>query len=243
VDLLPAIDIRSGRVVRLSQGEQTRQTVYGDDPIAVAERFVHEGARWIHVVDLDRAFGSGSNSDLVRTLVHRVGSRVQVQVGGGLRSLELVRSALQAGAARVVIGTAAAMEEDFIPAVVEEVGSGRLAVAIDVRGGYVAVRGWTETSARRPHDLAREVIQQGITTLVYTEIDRDGMMGGPDLSGATALLRTGARVIGSGGVAGLADIYKACAAGLAGMIVGRALYEGRVNLAEAIEASRCSPAG
>jgi phosphoribosylformimino-5-aminoimidazole carboxamide ribotide isomerase len=241
VDFLPAIDIRSGRVVRLSQGEQTRQTVYGDDPITVAERFVHQGARWVHVVDLDRAFGTGSNFEIVRALVHQLGSRAQVQLGGGFRTLELVRGALDIGAARVVIGTAAAMNEDFIPAAVSAVGSGHLAVAIDVRGGYVAVRGWTETSGRRAHDLARDVIQQGIETLVYTDIDRDGMMNGPDLAGATELQTIGARIIASGGVAGLADIQHACAAGLAGIIAGRALYEGRVNLIEALEAARCFP--
>jgi phosphoribosylformimino-5-aminoimidazole carboxamide ribotide isomerase len=241
VDFLPAIDIRSGRVVRLSQGEQTRQTVYGDDPIAVAERFVHEGARWIHVVDLDRAFGTGSNAAIVQTLVHQLGSRVQVQLGGGFRTLDLVRAAADIGAARIVIGTAAAMDPDFIPSALAVAGPNRLAVAIDVRAEYVAVRGWTETSGRRADDLAREVIRQGIDTLVYTDIDRDGMLAGPDLSGAAALQTTGARVIASGGVAGVADIQNACAAGLAGIIVGRALYEGRVGLADAIEAARCSP--
>ena len=241
MDFLPAIDIRSGRVVRLRQGEQTRQTVYGDDPRAVAERFLVEGARWIHVVDLDRAFGTGSNFDIIQALVHQVGSRAQVQLGGGFRTLDLVRTAVQMGAARVVIGTAAAMDTAFIPAAVKAVGSERLAVAIDVRGEYVAVRGWTETSGRRAHDLAREVIRQGIDTLVYTDIDRDGMLNGADLAGATALQAIGARIIASGGVAGLADIQNACAAGLAGIIVGRALYEGRVNLVEAIEAARCSP--
>jgi phosphoribosylformimino-5-aminoimidazole carboxamide ribotide isomerase len=243
VDFLPAIDIRSGRVVRLSQGEQTRQTVYGDNPIAVAERFVHEGARWIHVVDLDRAFGTGSNFDIVRALVHQLGTRARVQLGGGFRTLELVRSAVDIGAARVVIGTAAAMNEEFIPAAVAAVGTRPLAVAVDVRAGYVAVRGWTETSDRRAHDLARDVIQQGIDTLVYTDIDRDGMMKGPDLSGAAELQTLGARVIASGGVAGLADIHNACAAGLAGIIAGRAVYEGRVNLVEALEAARCFPSG
>ena len=240
MDFLPAIDIRSGRVVRLSQGEQTRQTVYGDDPRAVAQRFVLDGARWIHVVDLDRAFGTGSNSEIIQALVHQLGSRAEVQIGGGLRSLDLVRSAVQMGATRVVIGTAAAMDPTFIPAAVKAVGSHRLAVAIDVRGEYIAVRGWTETSGRRAHDLAREVIGTGIDTLVYTDIERDGMLNGADVAGASALQALGARVIASGGVAGLADIENACAAGLAGIIVGRALYEGRVNLAEAIEAARCS---
>jgi phosphoribosylformimino-5-aminoimidazole carboxamide ribotide isomerase len=241
VDFLPAIDIRNGRVVRLTQGEHTRQTVYGNDPIAVAEAFVQQGAQWIHVVDLDRAFGTGSNSDLVRALVHRLGSRAQVQLGGGYRTLALVQGAVDMGAARVIIGTAAAMNEEFIPAALAAVGTSHLAVAIDARGGYVAVRGWTETSGRQAHDLARDVLQQGIGTLVYTDIDRDGMLGGADLFGALELQAMGARVIASGGVAALADIHTACAEGLAGIIVGRALYEGRFNLVEAIQASRCTP--
>jgi phosphoribosylformimino-5-aminoimidazole carboxamide ribotide isomerase len=241
VDFLPAIDIRNGRVVRLSQGEQTRQTVYGDDPIAVAERFVQAGAHWIHVVDLDRAFDTGCNVEVIRALVHQLGSRAQVQLGGGFRTLELVQAAVDMGAARVVIGTAAAMHKEFVPAALTAVGAGHLAVAMDVRGGYVAVRGWTEMSGRRAHELAREVLQQGIDTLVYTDIDRDGMLGGADLTGATELQTLGARVIASGGVAGLADIHSACAAGLAGIIVGRALYEGRVDLVSAIQASRCPP--
>jgi phosphoribosylformimino-5-aminoimidazole carboxamide ribotide isomerase len=133
------------------------------------------------------------------------------------------------------------MNEEFIPAALAAVGTSHLAVAIDARGGYVAVRGWTETSGRQAHDLARDVLQQGIGTLVYTDIDRDGMLGGADLFGALELQAMGARVIASGGVAALADIHTACAEGLAGIIVGRALYEGRFNLVEAIQASRCTP--
>jgi phosphoribosylformimino-5-aminoimidazole carboxamide ribotide isomerase len=241
VDLLPAIDIRNGRVVRLSQGEPTRQTVYGDDPVAVANRFMEQGARWIHVVDLDRAFGVGSNLPIIRRVVHQVGSRVQVQVGGGLRTLELVQEAMELGAARAVIGTAAAMDPAFVPAAIAAHGAGRLAVGIDARDGLVALRGWTETSSRQAEDLAGEVVRHGVQILIYTDIGRDGMLGGPDLAGALALRASGARVIASGGVASAADVAAACAAGLAGVIVGRALYEGRLSLAEALLAASCSP--
>jgi phosphoribosylformimino-5-aminoimidazole carboxamide ribotide isomerase len=241
VDLLPAIDIRSGRVVRLSQGEPTRQTVYGDDPLAMAERFIEQGARWIHVVDLDRAFGVGANSEIIRTLVDQVRSRARVQLGGGFRTLDLVRGGIELGAARVVIGTAAAMDRRFIPAAVNAHGAECLAVGIDVRRGFVALRGWTETSSRRGGDLAQEVVSDGIETLIYTDIGRDGMLRGPDLAGAVALQASGARVIASGGVASAADVTAACAAGLAGIIVGRALYEGRLSLAEGLEAASCSP--
>src|SRR4051794_25242364 len=140
VELYPAIDIRSGRVVRLSQGEATRQTVYGDDPIAVAERFVDQGARWIHLVDLDRAFGTGDNFSVVARVAERVGARVRLQIGGGFRSLELVQSGLDLAVARVVIGTAAALDPDFVPRAISTVGAARLAVGIDARDGNVAVR-------------------------------------------------------------------------------------------------------
>ena len=240
MDLFPAIDIRNGRVVRLEQGELGRQTVYQDDPLAVAEDFVAQGAGWIHLVDLDRAFGSGSNLEVIRAVVRQVGGRARVQIGGGLRDLELVRGGLEIGASRVVIGTAAALNPDFVPAAVDAVDPEFLAVGIDVRNGYVAVRGWTELSALRPLQLASQVVADGIRTLVYTNIDRDGMLAGPDLPGATALQGSGAGVIVSGGVASLAHIVQACEAGLSGTIIGRALYEGRVSLREGLKAASCA---
>jgi phosphoribosylformimino-5-aminoimidazole carboxamide ribotide isomerase len=142
----------------------------------------------------------------------------------------------------VVVGTAAALDPGFIPAALTAVGPARLAVGIDVRAGFIALRGWSETSARRGDDLAREVVGQGIETLVHTDIGRDGMMGGPDISGAGALQALGARVFASGGVAHADDIRAACAAGLDGMIVGRALYEGGLSLVEGLEAARCTSA-
>jgi phosphoribosylformimino-5-aminoimidazole carboxamide ribotide isomerase len=240
VDLFPAIDIRNGRVVRLQQGEPKRQTIYQDDPLGVAEHFIAQGAGWIHLVDLDRALGVGSNLEVIRSVVQGVRGRVQVQMGGGLRDLELVSSALEIGASRVVLGTAAAMQTDFIPAAVESYGPESLAVAIDARNGFVAIRGWTELSSLRPYELARQVVAQGIGTLVYTNIERDGMLEGPDLSGATALQDTGARVIASGGVASPVHIAAACAAGLSGIIVGRALYEGHLSLREGLRAASCA---
>ena len=239
MDLLPAIDIRSGRVVRLSQGERARQTVYGDDPVAVAERFVEHGARWIHVVDLDRAFDSGNNLGVVRAIAQRVGHHAHIQLGGGLRNTEVIRAALDLGVARVVIGTAAAVDPTFVSTVVALVGPVQLAVGIDARDGSVALRGWTETSDIRADDLARRVVGDGIETVIYTDIGRDGMLTGPDLAGAVALQSAGARVIVSGGVASAADIRAACQAGLSGAIVGKALYEGRLNVPEALVASAC----
>ncbi|MEP7225994.1 MAG: 1-(5-phosphoribosyl)-5-[(5-phosphoribosylamino)methylideneamino]imidazole-4-carboxamide isomerase [Gemmatimonadales bacterium] len=240
MDLLPAIDIRNGRVVRLSQGERARQTVYGDDPLAVAQGFLEQGARWIHVVDLDRAFGTGDNLAVVHLIAGRFATKLQLQLGGGLRSKDLIREALDLGFARAVIGTAAA-DPNFVSEMLAAVGATRLAVGIDARNGMVAVRGWTETSTTRAEDLARRVVLAGIKTVIYTDIDRDGMLNGPDLAGAMSLRTRGMRVIVSGGIAGSADVRAACQAGLDGVIVGRALYEGRLTLPEALEAAACSP--
>jgi phosphoribosylformimino-5-aminoimidazole carboxamide ribotide isomerase len=237
VDLFPAIDIRHGRVVRLSQGEATRQTVYGDDPVAVAERFAQEGASWIHVVDLDRAFGNGENLTLVRRILASVGWRLRVQLGGGLRTLERVQEGLALGASRVVVGTAAAVDPTIVPAVLAAVGADRVAVGIDARDGHVAIRGWTETSTLAAEALARRVAGEGVRTVIYTDVARDGMLAGPDLDGARRLQASGVAIVASGGVAGLNDIHAARDAGLAGVIVGRALYEGRFRLPEALEAA------
>lgn len=241
MDLYPAIDIRHGRVVRLSQGEATRQTVYGDDPVAVAERFAEQGAEWIHVVDLDRAFGEGENLALVRRIVARAGWRAKVQLGGGLRSADLVKAGLEQGVSRVVLGTAAALDAPLVPAVLAAEGAERIAVGIDARDGQVAIRGWTETSNLTADALARRVVADGARTIIYTDVARDGMLAGPDLEGARRLQQIGAAVIASGGVAGIADIRAVRDAGLAGVIVGRALYEGRFGLVEALEAAAAVP--
>jgi phosphoribosylformimino-5-aminoimidazole carboxamide ribotide isomerase len=239
LDLYPAIDIRSGRVVRLSQGEATRQTVYGDDPAGVADRFAAQGASWIHVVDLDRAFESGGNDAAIRALIRRVEGRARIQLGGGFRTLDRLRQGLELGIARAVIGTAAAIDPRFVPSAIAVAGADRLAVGVDARNGMVAIRGWTETFDTRAEDLASRVVREGVAIVIYTDVSRDGMLAGPDLEGARALRRCGARVICSGGVSTSADVRAACDAGLAGVIVGRALYEGRLALADALEAARC----
>ncbi len=236
--LLPAIDLRRGRVVRLSQGEADRETVYGDDPLAVAERFAAEGAAWIHLVDLDRAFGEGDNAALVGRVIAGLGDRLRVQAGGGFRTLEAVERMLELGAARVVIGTAAVRSPELVPAALARASAERLAVGIDARAGIVAIRGWREQSGERVDDVARRVIGEGIRTLVYTDVARDGMLEGPDVAGAAALRALGAEVIASGGVATLDDVRRLRDAGLAGAIVGRAIYEGRFTVREAVEATK-----
>ena len=236
MDLLPAIDLRHGRVVRLSQGEAARETVYGDDPVAVAQRFVAEGAGWLHVVDLDRAFGEGDNSELVGRVIAAVAGGARVQVGGGLRTLDRIEQALGLGAARVVIGTAAVREPELLTQALAVAGTERIAVGIDARDGIIAIRGWRETAGEPARAVAERAVEQGVSTLVYTDVARDGMLQGPDLDGALALQVLGARVIASGGIASLDDLRGIREAGLAGAIVGRAIYEGRFTVGEAIKA-------
>lgn len=237
MEIYPAIDLRRGRVVRLSQGDDARATVYAEDPVAQAERFAAAGARWIHVVDLDRAFGDGDSSAAVAAIARRVGATVRLQVGGGLRTVDAVRAALNAGAARAVIGTAAVTDPALVPAALAAVGAAAIAVGIDARNGQVALRGWVETSALTAHDVASRVAQAGVGTVVYTDIARDGMLGGPDVDGARALAALGLDVIASGGIGALDDVRAVAAAGLAGAIVGRALYERKLTLEDALACS------
>lgn len=235
MELYPAVDVQGGRVVRLRQGEAQRATAYADDPVAVAQGFAREGARWVHFVDLDRAFEKGDNCQLARRFLQAAAAKVQV--GGGLRTEEAIAEMLDWGATRVVIGTKAATDSALVERLLHRHGADRLAVGIDARDGRVAVRGWTEVFDLTPLELAERVRGQGARTVIYTDVRRDGMLGGPDLAGARALAAVGLDVIASGGVASLDDLRNARAAGLAGAIVGRALYEGRFTLTEAL---RCT---
>lgn len=237
MDLLPAVDIRRGRVVRLSQGEAQRETSYHDDPVAQADRFVAAGARWIHVVDLDRAFDTGDNLDTIRRLVERIRGTARIEVGGGVRSLDALRAVLDLGVERVVLGTAAVTEPALVPEALDLAGSRRIAIGLDAKGGRIAIRGWVETTGLLVDDLCRRVVREGATTVIYTDVSRDGMLGGPDLEGATRLQALGAAVIASGGVSALGDISAAREAGLAGIIVGRAIYEGRFTVEQALQAA------
>jgi phosphoribosylformimino-5-aminoimidazole carboxamide ribotide isomerase len=236
----PAIDLRRGRCVRLAQGEANRETVYGDDPISVARSFADAGAEWVHVVDLDAAFGDGSNRALIRDVVSSVG--VKVQTGGGLRTEDDLAEVLEAGAARAVIGTAAIENPDLVARAVERWGAERIAVGLDARGRRPAARGWTEESGADLFDLGRKMVELGARTIIHTDIERDGMMMGPNLDLSAELARaSGAEVIVSGGMRGMEDVQAVAAAardgrGIAGAIVGRAIYEGRIDLENAVRA-------
>jgi len=233
--LYPAIDILDGRAVRLRQGDFDDPTVYADDPVVAAQRWAGAGARFLHVVDLDGArAGTPHNLEALAGIALEVG--LPVQFGGGLRTAEAVADALSAGAARVVLGTAAARDPDLRAAMLKRYGD-RVAVAVDVRGGQVASGGWTENTQHTPESLLDALRVQGVETIIYTDIDRDGMLEGPDLELVTAVAeRVPGRLVYSGGIGSLADLERLASVGretLAGVIVGKALYEGRFSIAEA----------
>ncbi|HET7231355.1 MAG TPA: 1-(5-phosphoribosyl)-5-[(5-phosphoribosylamino)methylideneamino]imidazole-4-carboxamide isomerase [Longimicrobium sp.] len=235
----PAIDLRGGRCVRLEKGEAARETVYSDDPAAMARTFATAGASWIHVVDLDAAFGTGSNRDRIGQIA--TATELKVQTGGGLRSMEGLRQAFDAGAWRAVIGTAAIENPELVREAVETWGAERIAVGLDARGRNPAVRGWTEASGVDLFDLGRRMVEMGVRTLIHTDIERDGMLQGPNVALSAELAEaSGAEVIVSGGVSGQADVEAAVAAGpgIAGIIVGKAIYEGRIDLERAIRSVR-----
>jgi phosphoribosylformimino-5-aminoimidazole carboxamide ribotide isomerase len=232
IDLYPAIDLLGGRVVRLRQGVYADETVYGDDPVAVARGFADEGARWIHVVDLDAArSGDPVNRPVVAAVASAVEGRARVQTGGGVRSIDDARELADAGVARVVMGSAAVRD----PALVQQVSAiVPVAVGLDHRDGELAVHGWTQGSGLMLDDVYGRFPTAEV--FVITDIGRDGMLEGPDLDGlARSAAMAGAPVIASGGVSSLADI--AALAGienLGGVITGKAVYEGRFTVSEAL---------
>jgi phosphoribosylformimino-5-aminoimidazole carboxamide ribotide isomerase len=238
VDLYPAIDLRAGRAVRLYQGDYSQETVYGTDPVAVARSFAAAGARWIHVVDLDAArSGVAENRGVVASIAGAVHPSVAVQSGGGVRSAEAADALMSAGVARIVLGTAA-LES---PGLVAELASRMpVAVGLDVRGREVAIHGWTAGSGADVLDVVRRFEDVGVDAVVVTQIALDGTLAGPDVEGLSAVLdATSLAVIASGGVGSLADLetLASLSAGgrtLAGVIVGKALYEGRFTVAEAL---------
>jgi phosphoribosylformimino-5-aminoimidazole carboxamide ribotide isomerase len=264
VIIFPAIDLRHGRCVRLRQGRAEDEVVYGDDPAAVARRWVDEGAEWLHVINLDGAFGepesaarplvpwdSGRPVNLERLAeIHATVPATPIQFGGGVRSLKAVELALSLGATRVILGTVAVQSPELIAEAVRRFGTERIAVAIDARKTHfgngsgstqVAIHGWTETSNTTAEALGRSMRALGVLFAIYTDIDRDGMLTGLNIEATAALARaTGLRVIASGGVASLSDVTRVreqASAGIEGMIIGQALYTGRVSLAEAIRAA------
>lgn len=237
-ELFPAIDLRYGRCVRLQQGEADRETVYDTDPFRVAESFAAQGARWLHVVDLDAAFGDGSNRTLIREIAARSGLRVQT--GGGLRRDADLEEVLDGAVARAVIGTAAVENPDFVERAIARWGADRIAVGLDARGRTPALRGWREDSGQDLFDVARSLADRGARTVIYTDIARDGMLAGPNLEASSELAaECGVDVIVSGGVSRPEDLEAVATLSRAnpaivGVIVGKAIYEGRVTVADGL---------
>lgn len=241
--VIPAIDLKGGQCVRLFQGDLAQATVYGDDPAAMAERWEREGGAWLHVVDLDGAVaGRPAHLDALRAMRSRV--RVPMQFGGGVRTLEDARAAFAAGVDRLILGTVALERPDLLERACREF-PGRVYVALDARGGRVAVRGWTADSGVAVLDAARRCEASGAAGILYTDIARDGTARGVDVESTAALAdAVGIAVIASGGVASLDDVRalrREAHRGIEAVIVGRALYTGAVRLADAVAAARGEP--
>ncbi len=239
--LYPAIDLKAGQVVRLKRGDMAEATIYGADPAAQGRAWAAAGFGWLHVVDLDGAFaGRPANAEAVRAILAAVPG-LPVQLGGGIRSMATVEAWLAAGVRRVIIGSAALKDPDFTRAACRAF-PGRVALGIDARGGMVATEGWAEVSTMPAVDLARAFEDAGAAAIIYTDIDRDGMLGGVNLEATLALAQAvRVPVIASGGVASIIDVEalaKVAGQGIEGVIIGRALYDGRVDPADALRAAR-----
>lgn len=234
MEIYPAVDLRNGQVVRLKYGDPNQQTVFGDDPVAVAKKWHEGGAAWVHVVNLDGAFGENSarNWKILPTMTELP---VRLQFGGGIRSLSDIERALNAGVTRVILGTAAVENPTIVSEAVESFGAERIAVGIDARDGEVKTRGWQAGAGLSPVVLARLMKNLGVQTIIHTDISRDGVLTGVNAAASAALAQqSGVQVIASGGVASLEDIQAVVDHQLDGVIVGRALYEGKFTLEEAL---------
>ncbi|MDB4385412.1 1-(5-phosphoribosyl)-5-[(5-phosphoribosylamino)methylideneamino]imidazole-4-carboxamide isomerase [Opitutaceae bacterium] len=238
--IYPAIDIKNGKAVRLLQGKADQETIYAEEPAMVAQQFSEAGSDWVHVVDLDGAFdGIPKNLSIIKKIVD-VG--MNVQLGGGQRSLAIVEQTLAAGVSRVVIGTKAAESPEFVADLVKEFGD-RIAVGIDANDGKVAVKGWVDTTGMDALEMAFQMSDLGVGTIIYTDIGTDGMLTGPNLEAQEKMAeKISANVIASGGVSALGDVVALAGIekrrpNLNGVIVGKAIYENRVTVGELLEIS------
>jgi len=233
--ILPSIDLRNGKVVRLERGQFNSQTVYGDDPVAVARQFVNSGVEWIHMVDLDAAkTGQRTNAPAVRSVREAVSAKVQL--GGGARSETIIRSMLDDGIDRVVVGSAALKDWKWFENLIADADlAGRIALGLDARAGKLAIHGWVEEIGTTVLDVARRVSGSSLGAIVFTDITRDGMMAGVNADMTERLVSgTDVPIIASGGVGSIEDVRLARSIGCSGVIIGRAYYEGKIDLEEAI---------
>lgn len=232
--LLPAIDLYGGKVVRLTRGDYEQMTVYRDDPVAQARAFEDAGARWLHTVDLEGARdGTTPNFGAVAAFCRDTG--LQVEVGGGIRSLDTIGRYLDAGVARVILGTRAVTDPEFLRAALERYGR-QVAVGVDLKDGAIAIRGWQETAGQSVQAFFQSLCELGVKTVICTDVSRDGMLGGTNVELYRALSdQFPLELIASGGVSGLEDLRQLKALGLYGAILGKALYTGALDLAAALE--------
>lgn len=235
MEIIPAIDLKDGKCVRLYQGDFTQATVYGDDPVEVAQRWVNQGATRLHVVDLDGAkAGRPVNTEAVVAIVRAV--RVPVQLGGGLRREADIAAVLTLGVERVILGTAAVREPALVERMVTRF-NGRIIVGVDARDGQVATTGWTEMAQIQATDLVERMARVGVQRIIYTDIARDGTLTEPNYAATTALIQpAGPAIIASGGIAHIDHVTRLAATGVEGAIIGRALYTGAIELPAAIAA-------
>lgn len=229
----PAIDLRQGQVVRLQQGDPARQTVYGRDPAATAQRWLEVGARWLHVVNLDGAFGerdSANQAALAAILQNAASYDAHVQFGGGLRSMESLARVLELGVERAILGTVAAEQPELLEQALKRFGRDHIAAAIDARQGQVQIRGWAQKTQISALNLGRRMATMGLLWVIFTDVSRDGLGRGLNITATQEMAKIpGLCLIASGGVDGPEDVRAAQQAGFAGVIVGRALYEGKVE--------------
>jgi len=235
--LYPAIDMRNGKCVRLVQGDYDQETIYGDSPLDMARLFAHEGAKWIHLVDLDGAkAGKRVNHEHVLAIASSLD--VNVQIGGGIRTEEDVAFYLNNGVARVILGSSAVSNPVFVKKMLAQYGE-KIAIGIDARNGFVSTEGWLETSEVRAEELGQELAKEGAEVFIFTDIQMDGMLSGPNVESTVRLAEaTGKQVIASGGVSAVSDLQKLSAkkqTGVSGAIIGKALYTKQFTLAEAFE--------
>jgi phosphoribosylformimino-5-aminoimidazole carboxamide ribotide isomerase len=240
--IYPAVDLRKGRVVRLLGGDPDQQTTYSIDPRETASRWIEQGADWLHVVNLDAAFDeedTPNRAALSRIIQTARDSGCRVQFGGGLRSLKAIDQALDLGVSRVVVGTLAALQPDLLKQALEQYGAGKIAVGLDARDGRVSIKGWQENTPLESLSFARGLAGMGLKTLIFTDIGRDGAGQGGNLAETRRLAKqSGLDVIASGGFSTCDEVLAVKQAGLAGVILGRALYDGRIDLKSCLDAAR-----
>ena len=239
--ILPAIDLKNGKCVRLIQGDANKETVYSDNPVDVAISFKNAGAKWIHVIDLDGAFsGERRHTKIVRDIIDATG--LNIEIGGGIRELNDIEICLDAGVKRVILGTSAHKNPELVKEAVKKFGGEAIAVGIDCKDGKVAIKGWTEITETSLSELAQKVIDAGVKTIIHTDIAVDGMLTGPDVKTVTKLIeKFDVNIIASGGIANLThirELLKIKPNAPYGCITGKAIYTGSLNLEEAIKITK-----